>query len=428
MRLFGTTEIINNELVIGDVLAKELAEKYKTPLYVFDEVGIDTKIQTFKKYFQSKKFNTRIIYAGKAFLSAYLIQRLSAHQLYLDVVSGGELYLAKQANFDLEKIYFHGNAKTYDELEFAVDQQIGTIVLDNVSEAELLNEILAHKNKSQRVLLRINPTVETKTHKYIQTSNEDSKFGMNFDEATEFVENLDAYPYLDFKGFHCHIGSQIFDQEAYFTEAVRMVSFYHEIEKICRVSLDELNLGGGFGVYYTKEDKPFSLDQFLTSYIEKLETLIDEYGINVQTVSIEPGRSLINDFGTMLYSISHIKPSSNFNFLFIDGGMNDNLRPALYEANYSALLANKVYDETTENYRIAGKLCESGDILIDQIQLPQAKRGDIIAIPSTGAYTHSMASNYNKIPRPGVVFVKEGQVRVAVKRETYEDLLRNEVL
>ncbi|SDI89987.1 diaminopimelate decarboxylase [Dolosicoccus paucivorans] len=428
MRLFGTSKIIDNDLVIAGVPAKKLAKEYGTPLYVFDEAGIDEKIETFKRHFKSQKFNTRIIYAGKAFLSAYLIQQLTSHQLYLDVVSGGELYLAKQANFNLENVYFHGNAKTHAELEMAVDYQVGTIVLDNTSEAEVLNTILANKKTTQRVLLRVNPTIETKTHKYIQTSNDDSKFGMNFEEAKDFLKDLDRYPQLDFKGFHCHIGSQIFDMTSYFTEALRMVAFYQEIEKNFNLALDELNLGGGFGVYYTKEDTPFALDQFLTEYIKKLETLIEEYGINVQAISIEPGRSLINDFGTMLYSISHVKPSANFDFAFIDGGMNDNLRPSLYQAKYTALLANKAQCELTHTYRIAGKLCESGDVLIDRVQLPEVERGDILAVPSAGAYTQSMASNYNKIPHPGVVFVKDGQVNVAVKRETYEDLFRNEVL
>lgn len=428
MRLFGTSEIKDNELVIGGITATQLAKTYGTPLYVYDEAGIEEKMSVFKENFKSKKFQTRIIYAGKAFLSAYLIHLLKQNQLYLDVVSGGELFLADYAQYDLKNVYFHGNAKTYDELAFAVEKNVGTIVLDNESEADILNEILKDKHKTQRVLLRINPTVQTNTHKYIQTSNDDSKFGLTFEEAIAFLQKLHHYTHLDFKGFHCHIGSQIFEQEAYLTEAKRMVAFYSHIEQEFDLSLEELNLGGGFGVYYTPGDVPFKLNTFLQDYIHKLEVLIEEYHINVQTVAIEPGRSLVNDFGTMIYSISHVKPSKQFDFLFIDGGMNDNLRPALYQAKYEALLANKAANKLEKTYRIAGKLCESGDVLIDKIELPHADRGDLLAVPSTGAYTYSMASNYNKISQGAVVFVKDGQSRIAVKRQTYEDLVKQEVV
>ena len=427
MRLFGTSEVIDNELVIGGVATSTLKEKYGTPLYVFDEAGIDEKINIFKNHFKSDIFNTNIIYAGKAFLCGYLVKQLKSHQLSLDVVSGGELFVAKHSGFDGKDIYFHGNAKTYEELEFAVRENVGTIVLDNLSEATILNNILSSLNKTQRVLLRVNPTIETDTHKYIQTSNDDSKFGMTFQEAFLFLEELHHLNHLDFKGFHCHIGSQIFDSESYFTEAKRMIEFYSDVQKEFNLKLDELNLGGGFGVYYTKGDQPLQLESFLNEYIHVLENYIREYDIDVETISIEPGRSLINDFGTILYNVSHIKPSSHFDFLLIDGGMNDNLRPSLYEAKYTAVIANKMNDSKNNDYRIAGKLCESGDVLIENIKLPKANVNDTLAIPSTGAYTESMASNYNKIPRGAVVFVKDGDTHLAVKRETYEDLMRNEV-
>ena len=429
MKLFGTMEVKENTLYIGGVSTEDLRKQYGTPLYVMDEVPIETQMQTFTTHFSSNTFESRVLYASKAFLNLYIAGLAKKNNLFIDVVSGGELFTVLQAGFNPKKIYFHGNNKTYEELNFAIDENVGTIILDNQYEYEMLNGLLNEKDKTQRVMVRVNPDIDTDTHKYIQTTKEDSKFGFNIykDETMTFIKTLEADDRIDFAGIHCHIGSQIFDDASFYLEAKKMAEYAKQLNDVLGREVEEINLGGGFGVYYTAGDTPLDLTEFLPKYTAHIESVFQEYGISPKIVSIEPGRSMVNDFGSTLYTVGAIKKTAEYlTFLLVDGGMNDNMRPAMYEAKYEAYLANKMNEAPSTHYKVAGKLCETGDVLIEDVQLPEAAPGDLLIIPSTGAYAYSMSSNYNRMTRPAVVFVKDGETKVAVRRETYEDLIRND--
>lgn len=430
MKFFGTMEARNNELYIGGVGVGSLREKFGTPLYIIDEESFKEKVQIFIDNFKSDKFETRVIYASKAFTNLYMINLVAELGLYLDVVSGGELYTALKGGMASERIYYHGNNKLYDELEFAISDAVGTIVVDNEYEYRLISKI-AHRDQVRvSILLRVNPGIEAKTHKYIQTAKHDSKFGMSiFNEKTkELIEEMNADKCIDFRGIHCHIGSQIFDEKFFFAAAQAMIQFAYDIETKLNLDIKEINLGGGFGVYYTEEDEPFNLPEFLQKYIRLIEEKLSALAFNVEIISIEPGRSLINNAGSTIYTIGGIKETiTGLQYLFVDGGMTDNPRHALYQAAYEAGIANKINDELVQEYTVSGKLCETGDILIKNVMLPEASPGDILVIPSTGSYNYSMSSNYNGMKKPAVVFVKNGECQLAVKRESYDDLIRNDV-
>ncbi|WP_099203251.1 diaminopimelate decarboxylase [Miniphocaeibacter massiliensis] len=430
MKLLGNMNLKNSELYIGDTSCSELAKKFDTPLFIIDEDDFREKIKSYKNSFKSKKIDSRVLYASKSMLNVYTAKIIAEEGLYIDVVSGGELYTVLKAKFPSERIYFHGNNKLYKELKFALDNNIGTIVIDNVQEIERIINILSGTDNKQKVLLRVNPGIDAHTHEYIKTTKLDSKFGESiFDENIfNIVNSIVENENLIFAGFHCHIGSQIFEKESFFKEAETMVEFMKTVEDKLDIKIPELNLGGGFGVYYTKEDNPFELGKFLNEYIEKIENYIDYYGVNLQTVDIEPGRSLICNSGSTLYTVGGVKETfGGKDYIFVDGGMTDNPRPALYQAKYEAILVNKANKKADNVYTIAGKCCESGDILIKDYKLPKAEIGDLLLIPSTGAYTYSMSSNYNRIERPAMVFVSREGEKLAVRRQTYEDLIREDV-
>ena len=418
-----------NNVSIGSVSLERLKQDFGTPLYVVDEQDFIDRAKVFKDNFKSSKFETRILYASKAFTNFYMAGLVDSLGLYTDVVSGGEIYISLKAGEKAKNLYFHGNNKLRSELEQAVDADLGTIVIDNECEYELLNEILKEKNKKQACLLRINPSIDAHTHKYIQTGKDDSKFGMSvhLDETKELIKKLSKNEKIDFKGFHCHIGSQIHDEKFFFFEVEVMLKYAKDIENNLNIKIREMNFGGGFGVYYTSEDKPFDLETFLQRYAEKIEEKLLNLDMNLETVSIEPGRSLINQSITMLYEVGVIKTTSTgLNYIFVDGGMTDNIRPALYGAKYEAFIANKISEEPTTKYTIAGKCCESGDILVKDVMLPKASAGDLLMIPNAGAYTYAMASNYNKLSKPAVVFVKNAKAKLAVRRQSFEDLVSND--
>ncbi len=430
MKFFGTMEARNNELYIGGVGVGSLREKFGTPLYIIDEESFKEKVQIFIDNFKSDKFETRVIYASKAFTNLYMVNLVAELGLYLDVVSGGELYTALKGGMASERIYYHGNNKLYDELEFAISDAVGTIVVDNEYEYRLISKIANRDQVRISILLRVNPGIEAKTHKYIQTAKHDSKFGMSiFNEKTkELIEKMNADKCIDFRGIHCHIGSQIFDEKFFFAAAQAMIQFAYDIETKLNLDIKEINLGGGFGVYYTEKDEPFNLPEFLQKYIRLIEEKLSALAFNVEIISIEPGRSLINNAGSTIYTIGGIKETiTGLQYLFVDGGMTDNPRHALYQAAYEAGIANKINDELVQEYTVSGKLCETGDILIKNVMLPEASPGDILVIPSTGSYNYSMSSNYNGMKKPAVVFVKNGECQLAVKRESYDDLIRNDV-
>jgi diaminopimelate decarboxylase len=430
MKLFGTSKVVNNELNIGGVGVQELREKFSTPLYVMDQALLEENMAIFRDNFKSDKFKTEVIYASKAFLAVGMAQLVNRNGLSMDVVSGGELFTAIKAGFPMEKLYFHGNNKTYDELELAIDNNLGTIIVDNPLELHRLNKICADKNKKAKVLLRVNPGIDAHTHEYIQTSKFSSKFGESiFDEEIfniikEFLNSENVI----LEGFHCHVGSQIFDEKPFFGAIDVMFKFAKEVEEKTGFASKIINLGGGFGIYYSEEDNPIALQDFVTRMISDLEAKREEYGLSVEQVNIEPGRSIVANSGTTIYTVGGVKDTfSGKKYIFVDGGMTDNIRPALYQAKYEGVIANKMLETPTLCATVAGKCCESGDVLIHDSYFAEAVDGDILAIASTGAYNYSMSSNYNRIIKPAVVFVKDGKAQLVVKRETYEDLVRNDL-
>lgn len=432
MKLFGTMNVNSKgHLEIGKCDTTELAKEFGTPLYVVDEDLVRSTCREFKDNFEIEGIESEVIYASKAFLNLAIAKVICEEGLSLDVVSGGELYTALKANFPVSRIYMHGNNKTEGELTMAIEAGIGRIVVDNRNELEVIEYLCKSLNKKVDVLLRVNPGIEAHTHEYIQTSKNDSKFGESiFDEdMCKIINRFQNSESVNLKGFHCHIGSQIFEEKSFYSEVSDMIKFLEKIKNQCGFSTEELNLGGGFGVYYSEGDKPVNLKSCLKNMLSILKEEAQKSGLNIKKVMIEPGRSIIANAGTTIYKVGGTKKTyGGKQYIFIDGGMADNPRTALYDAKYEAVVANKVNFENSEIYTIAGKCCESGDIIIKEIELPEVERGDIMAVLTTGAYNYSMSSNYNRIPKPAVVFVKEGEAKIAVKRETYEDIIRNDIL
>lgn len=408
---------------IANVDLKDLKEQYGTPLYIYDVNHLKKNMEGYLKYFKSSMFETEVLFASKAFCVKEMLRLVKQEGMSLDVVSKGELYTALQVGFDPKKIYFHGNNKTTDEIEFALKNNVGTIVVDNLMELYALEEIAKDLNKEVNILIRMNVGVEAHTHKFIVTSHVDSKFGVLYgsDDYKEMMSLLKDNKYVHFKGFHSHIGSQIFDLDA----------FKAALEKLLFVAKDfsyplVLNLGGGFGVHYTDLDKPIPFDIVSKTLINTAEEVLKEKNMKIEKLCIEPGRSIVAEAGYTLYTIGFMKKTPNKQYYFIDGGMTDNIRPALYQAKYDATIVGKENEEKTETVTIAGKCCESGDLIIEDIKLPKANKGDLLLTYTTGAYGYSMSSNYNKALTPAVVFVEDGKSKLAVRRQTYEELIERE--
>lgn len=433
MNLRDTMKIENNELIIGGVSATALAKKYGTPLYVMDISYIRNVLRAFKSTIEKDYGNGKVAYASKAFSTAAMYKIISQENACIDIVSGGELFTALSAGFDIKNAYFHGNNKLYSELEFAIINGIGTIVVDNYDEIDMVDALANEKGIVQNVLIRTNPGVEAHTHTFIQTATVDSKFGFNIGsgDATQAIKKILKKKNLSFKGIHYHIGSQIFDTNA-FRLAINVGTDYIATLNELGIEVDVLNIGGGFGVHYVEGDPKYSVEEYcnyLKVIIEALNQNIETKKIKKPTLVIEPGRSIVAESGITLYTVGTAKEVSGIiKYVYIDGGMGDNIRPALYQAEYEAILANRADEKPTETVSIAGKYCESSDIIIKGIRLPEAKRGDILAVFSTGAYNYSMASNYNRNPIPAVVMVEDGKSAYAVKPQTYEDIARNDVI
>lgn len=431
MKLFGTSKVNENgNLSIGGVDTVELVKEFKTPLYVMDQELIETTIDKMKAAFKSTRFNTRIAYAGKAFLSTGMIKLVESKGLDLDVVSGGELYTAHKAGFPMNKVHLHGNNKLVSEIEMAVEFGIDTIVVDNEDEIDKIERICREKGKKQAVLVRIDPGIEAHTHHYIKTSGLTSKFGISLfqDNLFDIIKRLNDSEWIEFKGFHTHIGSQIF-QSAFFIFALdEIFKYLDKLKKELGIVVHTVNMGGGFGVYYKEGDDPKPIEEVLSEIITYTEAMEIKYQIGFKELCIEPGRSIVGNAGTTLYEVGGIKETvGGKTYVFIDGGMSDNIRTALYQAEYEAGVVNKLNDTDVREITLAGKLCESGDIIIEKGKLPKATEiGDIVAVTTTGAYCYTMSSNYNRMMRPAVVFVKDGKAKVAVKRETLDDLIRND--
>ena len=430
MKFFGKMKNNSGILEIGGIKVTELAEKYGTPLYIMDQELIEENMMKYKENFKSDKFKTTVVYASKAFLSKAICKLVEKHDLHIDAVSGGELYTIKASGISMEKVHMHGNNKTDDELRMCLDYGIGSIIIDNEEEIERVSKICLERDQKVKVMLRINIGIDAHTHEYIQTSKHSSKFGESiFDERfPEIVEKITSDKNLEFLGFHCHIGSQIFDTKAFHEGIEVMIKETKKISEKLNVEIPEINLGGGFGVYYIEKDTAIDVEKFMKSMIEHIEKSLEKESMNIKKISIEPGRSIIGNAGSTLYRVGGIKETfGGVKYVFIDGGMTDNIRPALYQAEYEAVLANKLDVVEDEIVTVAGKCCESGDLIIKNRKLGKAEAGDLLLVATTGAYGYSMSSNYNKAQRPAVVFVKDGKSAISIKRESLEDLVRNDV-
>lgn len=406
----------------------ELAKEYGTPLYVMSEDIIIERINEIKDSFINKYENVRCYYASKAFLTKEMTRIIKREGLGLDVVSGGELYTAKAVDFPMEKIMFHGNNKTPDEIEMGIKHEIGHFVVDSIGEIELINGIAKGLDKKVDILIRVTPGVDSDTHRYISTGSIDSKFGIPIPHLKEAVKKSMELENINLKGFHFHVGSQLFDNASHIMATTILLKIIKEMKDKLGFVAKELDLGGGFGIYYKEGDNVKELSYFVDPMMELIKDFISDNDLPMPKISIEPGRWIVGEAGITLYTIGSIKEIPDVRtYVGIDGGMTDNPRPALYQAEYEAVVANKADEELTNTVTIAGKCCESGDILIWDLEVPTLESGDILAVKSTGAYNYSMASNYNRLPRPAVVMLKDGESRLIVKRESYEDMLRNEI-
>ncbi|MGC7873583.1 diaminopimelate decarboxylase [Desulfosporosinus sp. SYSU MS00001] len=432
MRLHGTQRVNEQgHLEIGGCDTISLAQEFGTPLYIMDEAHIREICRRYYLSFIQGMKNAEVIYASKAFSTLAMCRIVNQEGLGLDVVSGGELHTALQAEFPAERIYFHGNNKSAVELAMAIKAGVGRIVVDNFYEMSLLNELAEELHESVNILLRVTPGIEAHTHEYIQTGQIDSKFGFTLTNGTadRALDLALSSSNLVVKGIHAHIGSQIFELESFSHEVQIMIQYMADIHKRTGYLLEELNLGGGFGIYYASGDEPAQIEDYAKTVQNALENACQSYQFPIPKIIIEPGRSIVGTAGTTLYTIGSIKEIPGIRkYVAVDGGMADNPRPALYQARYEAVLANRAGEETAEEVSITGKCCESGDMLIWDINLPKVESGDLLAVSCTGAYNYSMSSNYNRLARPAVVLVEGGKGDVIVKRETYHDLLRNDVL
>ncbi|KON87170.1 diaminopimelate decarboxylase [Sporosarcina globispora] len=428
MFFHGTMKVNEKgHLEVGGMDTVDLAGQFGTPLYVYDVALIRDRARGFKQTFDKLGIEAQVAYASKAFSTVAMVQLVDEEGLSLDVVSGGELYTALAADFPPERIHFHGNNKSREELAMALKNGVGCIVVDNFYELELLEEICESLAAKTKILLRVTPGIEAHTHDYILTGQEDSKFGFDLQngQAETALQKALNSSWIETLGLHCHIGSQIFDTTGFILAAKKIFEKMAEWKEKHAYEPKVLNLGGGFGIRYTEDDDPIQASQYVEEIIGEVKKQAEHYSMNMPEIWIEPGRSLVGDAGTTLYQTGSRKEVPNVrNYLAVDGGMSDNIRPALYQAKYEAVLANRALDKPEETVSIAGKCCESGDMLIWDLPLPKAGEKDILAVFCTGAYGYSMANNYNRIPRPPVVFVENGESKLVVKRETYEDLLR----
>lgn len=410
---------------IQNVDVVTLAKQVGTPLIVYDQGKLEQQLADYHTLFQSDAFTCEVLYASKAFQCDALLQLVKQAGCCLDVVSGGELDAALASNFPVEKIYFHGNNKTREELQMALTQHIGTIVVDNMMECKELCALASEMKTGCNVMFRLNPGIEAHTHEYIVTAHIDSKFGVSIQEIdtiSEMITMIQEHAYLSFYGFHAHIGSQIFDEQAYIAEIETLMNFMKKIEQRLSIQIPALNLGGGFAVTYTEEDAPIPLPRVCEVILDACKKGKERYGLSLTHILIEPGRSIVAEAGRTLYRVGYQKQTPHRKYVFVDGGMSDNIRPALYQAKYSCDIANRMEEEKKHLVTVAGKCCESGDILAEDVLLPDCEQGDILMIYTTGAYGYSMASNYNRAPRPAVVFLKDGKARLVIQRERYEDL------
>ncbi|CAH0118685.1 MULTISPECIES: diaminopimelate decarboxylase [unclassified Paenibacillus] len=432
MHLHGTSKInASGHLEIGGCDVADLKEKFGTPLYIVDEALVRKRCREYIEAFRASGLKFQVAYASKAFCVMAMCRLVEEEGLSLDVVSDGELHTALKAGFPVGRIHFHGNNKTPDEIEMAIDAEIGCFVVDNFVELEMLNAIAGGKGRRVNVLLRVTPGVEAHTHEYISTGQTDSKFGFDIGNGSAFeaVRQASQLPHIELLGVHSHIGSQIFEVEGFQMAVEKVAAFARNVYAELHVAMKVVNLGGGFGIRYVDGDTPLPVAQYVKAITDAVKQHFAGVGEALPEIWVEPGRSIVGDAGTTLYTVGTMKDIPGVRkYVAVDGGMTDNPRPALYESRYEALLANRAGEPNEEVVSIAGKCCESGDMLIWDVELPKVVSGDLLAVSCTGAYNYAMASNYNRIRRPGVVFVHNGEADIVVKRESFDDIVGNDVV
>lgn len=418
-------------LSMGGCDLKDIAAEFGTPAYVMDEATIRNNCRAYtdsiKKYYGG---NGIALYASKALSCKYMYRLVKEEGMGVDVVSGGELYTALAAGFPADKIYFHGNNKTDDELELALKNGIGRIVVDNRYELDRLNAMAEKMGMIQEIMFRIKPGVDAHTHSFIQTGQIDSKFGAALEtgEADELVGYAVTLSNVRLVGFHCHIGSQIFELEPFELTAKVMMNFVGDMKEKYGLETDVLNLGGGFGCKYVETDTPIDYGEYMRAVSEVVKACAVERNVKLPYIIVEPGRSIVAEAGLTLYTVGSVKEIPGIRtYVAVDGGLGDNPRYILYQAEYTAVAVENPLDENKKPVTIAGKCCESGDLIGENMPLSEVKPGDILAVLTTGAYNYSMSSNYNRIPKPPVIMIKDGKPTVAVRRETYEDVIRNDI-
>ncbi len=414
-------------LAIGGVPVTELAREFGTPLYIYDEATLRTNMRRYVNALNANYPDALPLYASKAYSDPHVVKIAAEEGMGLDVVSAGEIAVALAAEFPLERIYFHGNNKLPEELAYALEVGVGRIVVDNFNEIDLLNTIAGEAGKQAQILLRIGPGVEAHTHDYIKTGALDSKFGfaLPIGQAEEAVARAQAAPHLDLIGIHAHIGSQIFDIDPYVDTLDLLIQFAQKMADAYGLNVQELSPGGGWGIRYTGADDPPPIELLAETVTTTVKDRMAALGWDLPRLIVEPGRSIVGQAGVGLYSVGSSKEIPGVRkYVAVDGGMADNIRPALYDAAYTVLVGNRMHDAPAETVTIAGRYCESGDVLFKDVAMPKLNPGDLIAVPSSGAYCLAMSSNYNLVPRPAVVLVNDGNARLIRRRETLDDLIQ----
>lgn len=419
----------NGNLEIGGCDLVELAENYGTPLYVVDETTLRTICREYKKAFKEYE-KVKMMYASKAFMTKAIAKIIHSEGFGFDTVSGGEIYTVYKAGIDMVTVLFNGSNKSYDELTLALNVGVGRISVDNFFELSLLNEVAKSQNKKVDILLRITPGIECHTHEYIQTGHLDSKFGFDLTQVPQAIELIqEQYTNLIPRGFHAHIGSQIFETKIYEDEVELLIKEMALIKEKFGITFDEINIGGGLGVKYTNEEHPPSVFEIGKLIVKALNKSLKKYAFPSPTLYLEPGRSIVCTAGVTLYTLGSSKQVPHgTKYWAVDGGMADNPRPSMYQAKYVAQVANKPEEENSQKVTIAGRFCESGDILIKDINLPELEEGDVLCVFNTGAYNYSMASNYNRVQKPAVVLVNNSQSDIILNRESLDDIISHDVV
>ncbi len=414
----------DGDLTLGGITLSELAKKYETPLYIIDEKTFRRKVQNYTSCIKENYNNYLILYAAKAFAAAAIFRIADNTALGLDIVSGGELYLAEKCNFPKNKIYFHGNNKSKEEIDYVIKNDAAKIICDNFHELDLIQKSASDHKKKVDILIRLTPGIECHTHDYIKTGHLDSKFGFDIEYLDEILKIIKQHEdKISLKGFHSHIGSQIFELKPYSDSIDILLDQYKYAKEKYGFILDEINIGGGLGISYISSDDPVDIEDLAKAVTSKLKDKCNKLNLKLPKLICEPGRSIIGTSGITIYTAGSIKQVPNGRkYVSVDGGMADNPRPITYQAKYTALVANKMNQPEKETVTIAGRYCETGDILIQDISLPRISPGDIIAMFGTGAYNYSMSSNYNTIPRPACIIVNEGVAEVIIERENYKDI------